>query len=109
MLYKFLHIINASFCSETKDNNIRVLTLNKQNTTCCEVAEDIKIFWVHVCLKCPPFLPSQELSYRDSLHCVQSAFTILTGQGDVFNIDPLAFYRHLYRTLYYLHVGEYCS
>ena len=27
----------------------------------------------------------------------------------MFNIDPLTFYRHLYKTLYYLHVGKYCS
>ncbi|KAM8923847.1 nucleolar complex protein 3 homolog isoform 1-T1 [Pelodytes ibericus] len=46
-----------------------------------------------------------DLSYRESLHCVQTAFNILSGQGDVLNIDPLKFYTHLYKTLFGLHAG----
>ncbi|XP_072280517.1 nucleolar complex protein 3 homolog [Pyxicephalus adspersus] len=49
---------------------------------------------------------SGDLSYRESLHCVQTAFNILSGQGDVLNIDPLKFYSHLYKTLYGLHAGS---
>ncbi|OXB71220.1 UNVERIFIED_CONTAM: hypothetical protein H355_004183, partial [Colinus virginianus] len=46
-----------------------------------------------------------DLSYRESLHCILSAFQILSGQGDVLNIDPMKFYTHLYKTLFSLHAG----
>ncbi|XP_053063681.1 nucleolar complex protein 3 homolog isoform X3 [Acinonyx jubatus] len=46
-----------------------------------------------------------DLSYQESLHCVQTAFHILSGQGDVLNIDPMKFYTHLYKTLFKLHAG----
>ncbi|XP_042312774.1 nucleolar complex protein 3 homolog isoform X2 [Sceloporus undulatus] len=48
---------------------------------------------------------SGALSHRESLHCILSAFHILSGQGDVLNIDPLKFYTHLYKTLFMLHAG----
>ncbi|XP_075072534.1 nucleolar complex protein 3 homolog [Mixophyes fleayi] len=51
-------------------------------------------------------IDSGDLSYRESLHCVQTAFNILSGQGDVLNIDPLKFYTHLYKTLYGLNAGS---
>ncbi|MGH0117317.1 UNVERIFIED_CONTAM: hypothetical protein FKN15_013840 [Acipenser sinensis] len=47
----------------------------------------------------------KDLSYRESLHCIQTAFHVLSGQGDVLNIDPLKFYMHLYKTLLRLHAG----
>lgn len=50
-------------------------------------------------------IESADLSYRESLHCIQTSFTILSGQGDVLNIDPLKFYTHLYKTLFLLHAG----
>ncbi|NXN29666.1 NOC3L protein, partial [Nycticryphes semicollaris] len=51
-------------------------------------------------------IASGGLSYRESLHCVLSAFHILSGQGDVLNIDPMKFYTHLYKTLFSLHAGR---
>ncbi|KAL7857542.1 hypothetical protein SRHO_G00164410 [Serrasalmus rhombeus] len=48
---------------------------------------------------------SGDLTHRESLHCVLTAFHILSGQGDVLNIDPLKFYTHLYKTLLTLHAG----
>ncbi|XP_059585953.1 nucleolar complex protein 3 homolog [Alligator mississippiensis] len=50
-------------------------------------------------------IASGDLSYRESLHCILTAFYILSGQGDVLNIDPLKFYTHLYKTLFRLHAG----
>ncbi|MBN3312292.1 NOC3L protein, partial [Atractosteus spatula] len=50
-------------------------------------------------------IESGVLSYRESLHCVQTAFHVLSGQGDVLNIDPLKFYTHLYKTVLKLHAG----
>ncbi|XP_020819761.1 nucleolar complex protein 3 homolog isoform X1 [Phascolarctos cinereus] len=50
-------------------------------------------------------IESGELSYRECLHCVHTAFHILSGQGDVLNIDPMKFYTHLYKTLFKLHAG----
>ncbi|XP_049320986.1 nucleolar complex protein 3 homolog [Astyanax mexicanus] len=48
---------------------------------------------------------SGDLSHKESLHCILTAFHILSGQGDVLNIDPLKFYTHLYKTLLVLHAG----
>ncbi|KAM3592057.1 uncharacterized protein V6R79_012117 [Siganus canaliculatus] len=50
-------------------------------------------------------IQSGDLTHRESLHCIQTVFTILSGQGDVLNIDPLSFYSHLYRMLPQLHAG----
>ena len=38
----------------------------------------------------------QNLTTRESLHCMQTAFTILSGQGSVLNIDPAGFYKQFY-------------
>lgn len=46
------------------------------------------------------------LSYRDSLHCVQTVFAILSGQGEALNVDPLRFYTHLYKNLLHIHAGN---
>ncbi|NXF35844.1 NOC3L protein, partial [Nyctibius bracteatus] len=51
-------------------------------------------------------IASGGLHYRESLHCILSAFHILSGQGDVLNIDPMKFYTHLYKTLFSLHAGR---
>ncbi|KAM8889197.1 nucleolar complex protein 3 homolog [Synchiropus picturatus] len=50
-------------------------------------------------------LQSENLNTRESLHCIQTVFTILSGQGDVLNVDPLNFYTHLYKMLPWLNAG----
>ncbi|XP_051272927.1 nucleolar complex protein 3 homolog [Dicentrarchus labrax] len=50
-------------------------------------------------------IQSGDLTNRESLHCIQTVFTILSGQGDVLNIDPLNFYSQLYKMLPRLHAG----
>lgn len=47
-----------------------------------------------------------ELGHREQLHCIATVFTILSGQGEVLNIDPLRFYGHLYRNLLVIHAGQ---
>ncbi|XP_013420494.1 nucleolar complex protein 3 homolog [Lingula anatina] len=49
---------------------------------------------------------SEELGRRESLLCIQTAFTILSGQGSALNIDPLNFYRHLYKTLLSINAAQ---
>ncbi|XP_078586148.1 LOW QUALITY PROTEIN: nucleolar complex protein 3 homolog, partial [Branchiostoma floridae x Branchiostoma japonicum] len=49
---------------------------------------------------------SGSLSYRETLHCMVTAFQILSNQGGVLNIDPLRFYTHLYANLLHLHAGQ---
>ncbi|XP_033102734.1 nucleolar complex protein 3 homolog [Anneissia japonica] len=44
-------------------------------------------------------IESGDLQYRESLHCVLTAMHILSGQGEVLNIDPTMFYNHLYTTM----------
>ncbi|XP_038070833.1 nucleolar complex protein 3 homolog [Patiria miniata] len=51
-------------------------------------------------------IDSGDLRYRDSLHCVLTAFLILSGQGDVLNIDPTKFYTLLYVTMPQVHAGD---
>lgn len=51
-------------------------------------------------------MEAAELGYREQLHCVQTVFTILSGQGEVLNIDPLRFYGHLYRNLLVCNAGK---
>ncbi|XP_051795508.1 nucleolar complex protein 3 homolog [Acanthochromis polyacanthus] len=50
-------------------------------------------------------IQSGDLTNQESLHCIQTVFTILSGQGDVLNIDPLNFYSQLYQMLPRLHAG----
>ncbi|XP_064473289.1 nucleolar complex protein 3 homolog [Ornithodoros turicata] len=40
-----------------------------------------------------------ELKPRDTLHCLITIFTVLSGQGDVLNVDPQRFYSVFYRSL----------
>ncbi|XP_067858569.1 nucleolar complex protein 3 homolog [Heptranchias perlo] len=51
-------------------------------------------------------IDSGNLNYRECLHCIQAAFHVLSGQGDVLNIDPMKFYTHLYKMLFVLHAGD---
>uniref|UniRef100_A0A8C5DY77 Nucleolar complex protein 3 homolog n=1 Tax=Gouania willdenowi TaxID=441366 RepID=A0A8C5DY77_GOUWI len=50
-------------------------------------------------------IQSGDLSNKESLHCIQTVFTILSGQGEVLNVDPLTFYAQLYSMLPQLHAG----
>ncbi|XP_072228904.1 nucleolar complex protein 3 homolog [Leuresthes tenuis] len=50
-------------------------------------------------------IQSGDLTNRERLHCIQTVFTILSGQGDALNIDPLNFYSQLYKMLPQLHAG----
>ncbi|KAK0054220.1 nucleolar complex protein 3 [Biomphalaria pfeifferi] len=47
------------------------------------------------------------LTNREMLHCMQTAFTILSGQGSVINIDPTNFYKHFYCTLLSVHAASF--
>ncbi|XP_043652013.1 nucleolar complex protein 3 homolog [Drosophila teissieri] len=47
-----------------------------------------------------------ELGYRERLHCVQTIFVILSGQGEVLNIDPIRFYQHFYRNMLAVQAGK---
>ena len=51
-------------------------------------------------------METEDLGYREELHCIHTIFTILSGQGEVLNIDPLRFYGHLYRNLLVVNAGK---
>lgn len=51
-------------------------------------------------------IESEDLTYRESLHVILTAFTILSGQGSALNIDPMQFYTHMYNTLLHIHAGS---
>lgn len=44
-------------------------------------------------------LNEEWLSPRERLHCMQTVFAILSGQGEVLNVDPTHFYNSLYKNL----------
>ncbi|EDV41814.1 uncharacterized protein Dana_GF17313 [Drosophila ananassae] len=48
----------------------------------------------------------EELGYRERLHCIQTIFVILSGQGEVLNIDPIRFYQHFYRNMLAVTAGK---
>ncbi|XP_017849828.1 nucleolar complex protein 3 homolog isoform X1 [Drosophila busckii] len=49
---------------------------------------------------------AQDLGYREKLHCIQTIFVILSGQGEVLNIDPIRFYQHFYRSMLVVQAGK---
>lgn len=51
-------------------------------------------------------LVDENLGCREQLHCIQTVFTVLRGQGEVLNIDPARFYTHLYKNLLSVHAGK---
>ncbi|XP_068084656.1 nucleolar complex protein 3 isoform X2 [Anabrus simplex] len=51
-------------------------------------------------------IESEDLGYREQLHCVQTIFKILSGQGEVLNVDPSTFYTHLYRNVLVITAGR---
>ncbi|XP_069671581.1 nucleolar complex protein 3 [Periplaneta americana] len=50
-------------------------------------------------------LEQEQLGHREQLHCIQTVFTLLSGQGDFLNIDPFRFYKHLYCNLLIVNAG----
>lgn len=51
-------------------------------------------------------LDQEDLGYREQLHCIHTVFVMLSGQGEVLNIDPIRFYSHIYRLLFIVHAGK---
>lgn len=46
------------------------------------------------------------LGYREQLHCIQTIFIMLGGQGEAINIDPTSFYNNLYKDLLVTSAGK---
>lgn len=44
-------------------------------------------------------LDEEWLNPRERLHCMQTVFAILSGQGEALNVDPSSFYNRLYKDL----------
>ncbi|KAK7051424.1 Nucleolar complex protein 3 [Halocaridina rubra] len=51
-------------------------------------------------------MESGSLGFRESLHCTQTVFTILSDQGEVLTIDPRRFYTYLYANMLQLTGGS---
>lgn len=47
-----------------------------------------------------------DLGHREQLHCIQTVFAILSGQGEALNVDPARFYTHLYRNILCINAGK---
>uniref|UniRef100_A0A1A9WL83 Nucleolar complex protein 3 homolog n=1 Tax=Glossina brevipalpis TaxID=37001 RepID=A0A1A9WL83_9MUSC len=75
-LAEFAHVINLDFFADLIDVLNRIL----------ETQED--------------------LGYREQLHCIQTIFAILSGQGEILNIDPIRFYQHFYRNMLAVNAGK---
>lgn len=46
------------------------------------------------------------IGYREKLHCIQTVFSILIGQGEALNLDPTRFYTALYKDLLTVHASK---
>jgi Protein involved in the nuclear export of pre-ribosomes len=74
---------------------------------CCRYAHCINLeFYEDIVNVLNQLLEHEPLGYREQLHCIQTVFTILSGQGEVLHIDPFRFYVHLYRNLLSVHAGN---
>ncbi|KAG5682176.1 hypothetical protein PVAND_011544 [Polypedilum vanderplanki] len=51
-------------------------------------------------------IENADLGYREQIHCIQTVFAILSGQGEALNIDPARFYTHLYRNILHVNAGK---
>ncbi|XP_060536038.1 nucleolar complex protein 3 homolog isoform X1 [Cylas formicarius] len=51
-------------------------------------------------------LNEEWMGNREKLHCIQTIFKILSGQGEAVNIDPLSFYAILYKELLVINAGR---
>ncbi|XP_037946269.1 nucleolar complex protein 3 homolog [Teleopsis dalmanni] len=51
-------------------------------------------------------LEEMDLGYREQLHCIHTIFVILSGQGEVLNIDPIRFYQHFYKNMLAVNAGK---
>uniref|UniRef100_A0A3Q0T398 Nucleolar complex protein 3 homolog n=1 Tax=Amphilophus citrinellus TaxID=61819 RepID=A0A3Q0T398_AMPCI len=91
--------------SESKDKKIKLVTLNMMSLP-CSFAHLINLeFFDDLLNVLQDLIQSGDLSTKETLHCIQTVFTILSGQGDVLNIDPLNFYSQFYKLLLRLHAG----
>ena len=93
-----IRIVNVTFCClhfcyPFCHLHLLLLTLFVTYTFCClDILAVMYLF--------------QILSLSDVLNITQTAFTILSGQGEALNIDPQHFYTHLYRVLPQLTSGN---
>lgn len=63
-------------------------------------------FYVDIVNVLDKLLNEDWLEYREQLHCIQTVFSILSGQGDTLNLDPTRFYNRLYKHLLTLNVAS---
>nr|XP_023027455.1 nucleolar complex protein 3 homolog [Leptinotarsa decemlineata] len=56
-------------------------------------------FYVDIVNVLDSLLKEDWLGYREKLHCIQTVFAILSGQGEALNLDPIRFYNSLYKDL----------
>lgn len=63
-------------------------------------------FYVDIVNVLDNLLKADWLGYREHLHCIQTVFAILGGQGEALNLDPLRFYNQLYKKLLCIHASS---
>ncbi|KAJ8963516.1 hypothetical protein NQ314_005577 [Rhamnusium bicolor] len=56
-------------------------------------------FYVDIVNVLDNLLKEDWLGYREQLHCIQTVFAILSGQGEALNLDPTRFYNSLFKGL----------
>ena len=93
-LSKFAHLISVDFFQDLLSNLRQILRRdeNQDSGHCREIsaalANDQKERRIY-----------RQLSVRDKLQCVITAFQLLTGQGEALNLDLREFQVHLYQLL----------
>uniref|UniRef100_A0A1I7X0H8 CBF domain-containing protein n=1 Tax=Heterorhabditis bacteriophora TaxID=37862 RepID=A0A1I7X0H8_HETBA len=56
-------------------------------------------FFEDIIVTMEDLVDKQHLNILDQLHCVNTVFVILSGDGQLLNVDPSRFYRSIYRLL----------
>ncbi|KAJ8923990.1 hypothetical protein NQ315_006766 [Exocentrus adspersus] len=91
-------IIQMSKKERKNSNNTKVLGVCLEGLA--KFAHCINLdFYVDLVNVLDNLLKEDWLGYREQLHCVQTVFAILSGQGEALNIDPSRFYNNLYKYL----------
>lgn len=63
-------------------------------------------FYVDIVNVLDKLLAEDWLGYKEKLHCIQTVFAILSGQGEALNLDPTRFYVNLYAGMLDIHAGR---
>lgn len=74
---------------------------------CCRFAHCINLeYYIDLLNVLNGLLKEEWVGYKEKLHCIQTVFSILVGQGEALNLDPTRFYTALYKDMLTVHASK---